>query len=169
MMKIVITLVVALIGGFIGSNTKIPAGTLLGAMVAVGLINLLDFGPEVPKFCSIIAQSFLGGSLGLLINKNLLGELKNYLVPSLMIVILLSLFGAIAGIIVSRVSNIDIQTSLFGSVPGGMQEMIILSESYNVNHVAIVVMQTIRRILIVVIYPLFVNIILKIYKIKWTK
>lgn len=161
MYKITISLIIALIGGFIGSRTKIPAGTLIGAMIAVGIINLLDFKPEMPKYCCIIAQSILGGSLGLLITKDLLMELKNYLAPSLMVVILLSIFGAIVGIIVSKVSGIDLQTSLFGSVPGGMQEMIILSESYNVDHIAIVVMQTIRRILIVVIYPLIVNIFLR--------
>ena len=40
---------------------------------------------------------------------------------------------------------------------------IILSESYNVDHIAIVVMQTIRRILIAVIYVMIVN-IFEIYK-----
>lgn len=161
MYKITVSLIIALIGGFIGSKTKIPAGTLLGAMITIGIINLLDYSPVMPQSSRIIAQSILGGTLGLLITKDLLMELKNYLVPSLMVVVLLSIFGAIVGMIVSKVSGIDLQTSLFGSVPGGMQEMIILSESYNVNHIAIVVMQTIRRILIVVIYPWLVNIILK--------
>jgi uncharacterized membrane protein AbrB (regulator of aidB expression) len=36
-----------------------------------------------------------------------------------------------------------------------MQEMIVLCESYDVNHPAVVVMQTVRRVLIFVIYIRF--------------
>lgn len=161
MWKIIISLIIALIGGFVGDKLKLPAGALIGAMVAVGIANLLNFKPEISPIYSVIAQSILGGSLGLLITKDLLVELKNYLLPSLMVVILLSVFGVVVGMIVSKASGIDIQTSLFGSVPGGMQEMVILSESYDVNHIAVVVMQTIRRILIVIIYPLLVNVVMK--------
>lgn len=70
----------------------------------------------------------------------------------------------LTGVIVTRVTGVELFTSLFGSVPGGMQEMIILSESYDVNHPAVVVIQTVRRILIVIMYPLLVNIILKYVK-----
>lgn len=161
MNKIITTLIIALIGGFIGNKLKIPAGALIGSMVSVGIFNLFSFKLEIPQFYRIVAHSILGGSLGLLITKDFLMDLRKYLIPSLMVVILLSLFGALTGIIVSKITKTDILTSLFGSVPGGMQEMIVLSDSYDVNHVEVVVMQTVRRILIVVLYPLLVNIIMK--------
>ncbi|WP_132996067.1 AbrB family transcriptional regulator [Sporanaerobacter acetigenes] len=161
MNKIITTLIIALIGGFIGNKLKIPAGALIGSMVSVGIFNLFSFKLEIPQFYRIVAHSILGGSLGLLITKDFLMDLRKYLIPSLTVVILLSLFGALTGIIVSKITKTDILTSLFGSVPGGMQEMIVLSDSYDVNHVEVVVMQTVRRILIVVLYPLLVNIIMK--------
>ncbi len=160
------TLAVALIGGFIGNKIKIPAGALIGSMITVGIFNLLQFEPVIPKCYSIIAQSILGGGLGLLITKELLLNLKKFVIPSLGVVFLLSLFGVITGVIISKISDIDILTSLFGSVPGGMQEMVILSESYNVNQTAVVVMQTIRRVLIVIIYPILVKIIMSFISIN---
>jgi membrane AbrB-like protein len=169
MNKIITSLIIALIGGFIGNELRIPAGALIGSMIAVGIVNLLEFELMIPQVYRTGAQCILGGALGLLITKDLLMDLKEYLLPSLMVVVLLSIFGAIAGLIVCKITGIDISTSLFGSVPGGMQEMIILSDSYDVNHMAVVVMQTVRRILIVIIYPLLVNIIMRFSNIPFEK
>ena len=94
--------------------------------------------------------------------KQIVAELKNYLVPSLMVVVLLAIFGVLVGLIVSWTTGIDIYTSMFGSVPGGMQEMIVLAQSYDVNHPAVLVIQTVRRVLIVVIYPFLIKIVSKI-------
>ncbi|MDI6600492.1 MAG: AbrB family transcriptional regulator [Thermoanaerobacteraceae bacterium] len=158
------TVTLAMIGGFIGNELKIPAGALLGAMVAVGAANLLNLEPDMPGSFNTIAQIIIGGFLGLSLTKEVVLGLKDYLIPSLMVVVLLAIFGVITGVIVTKLTGVELFTSLFGSVPGGMQEMIILSESYDVNHPAVVVIQTVRRILIVIIYPLLVNIILKYVK-----
>ncbi|MGB9813728.1 MAG: AbrB family transcriptional regulator [Thermovenabulum sp.] len=152
-------MILAIVGGFIGKELRLPAGSLIGAMVFVGAANLLGAKPEIPEYFNTLAQITVGGVLGLSITRQLVSELKNYLIPSLMVVVMLAVFGVITGFVVSRVTGTDLYTSLFGSVPGGMQEMIVLSESYDVNHPAVVVIQTVRRILIVVIYPLLVYIV----------
>ncbi|HHW01417.1 MAG TPA: AbrB family transcriptional regulator [Thermoanaerobacterales bacterium] len=159
--KVVFTLTLALIGGFIGNELKIPAGALLGAMTFVGAANIMGAKPEMPESFNTLAQIVLGGFLGLAITKEVLAGLKNYIIPSLLVVVFLAVFGVLTGFIVNKITGIDLYTSLFGSVPGGMQEMIILSESYDVNHPAVVVIQTVRRVLIVIIYPLLVFIVSK--------
>lgn len=159
--KVVFTITLALIGGFIGNELKIPAGALLGAMVFVGAANILGVKPEMPESFNTIAQIVLGGFLGLSITKEVVADLKDYIIPSLMVVVILAIFGIFTGMLVSKITGMELYTSLFGSVPGGMQEMIVLSESYDVNHPAVVVIQTVRRVLIVVIYPLLVFILSK--------
>lgn len=42
--------------------------------------------------------------------------------PSLLVVVFLAVFGVLTGIIVNKLTGIDLYTSMFGSVPGGMQE-----------------------------------------------
>lgn len=154
--RIVFTLLLAVTGGFIGHKLGIPAGALLGSMVAVGAASLAGTRPEMPESYSIIAQMLLGGCLGLTITRDVLTGIKTQLLASVMVVVLLSVFGVITGWIVSQLTGIELYTSLFGSAPGGMHEIVALSQAYEVDHSGVVMIQTVRRILIVVIYPLLV-------------
>jgi hypothetical protein len=160
--RVILTFILAIIGGYLGDKMKLPAGALIGSMVFVGAANLSGADLQIPEQFNILAQSIIGGVLGLSLKPQIVAELKNYLVPSLMVVVLLAIFGVLVGLIVSWTTVIDIYTSMFGSVPGGMQEMIVLAQSYDVNHPAVLVIQTVRRILIVVIYPFLIKIVSKI-------
>jgi len=162
MRKVVFTLAVALAGGLIGEYLKLPAGSMVGAMIFVGAANILGVEPQIPEILNFLAQILIGGFLGLSITKELVASLKDYLVPSLLVVTLLAVFGVVVGFIVNKLTGINLHTSLFGSVPGGMQEMVVLSQSYDVNHPAVMTMQTVRRVLIVVIYPLLVAFVSKL-------
>ncbi len=160
--RVIFTLVLTAVGGFIGHKLGIPAGALLGSMMAVGTASLLGAKPEIPESYNIIAQMVLGGFLGLTVTRDVLTDIKTHLFASLVVVVLLSVFGVITGYIVSRLTGIELYTSLFGSAPGGMHEIIALSQAYEVDHSAVAVIQTIRRILIVVIYPLLVMAVSKL-------
>lgn len=140
----------------------IPAGALLGSMVVVGAASLAGTKTEMPESYSIIAQMLLGGCLGLTITRDVLTGIKTQLLASLMVVVLLSVFGVITGCIVSQLTGIELYTSLFGSAPGGMHEIVALSQAYEVDHSGVVMIQTVRRILIVVIYPLLVMAVSKL-------
>jgi uncharacterized membrane protein AbrB (regulator of aidB expression) len=48
-----------------------------------------------------------------------------------------------------------------------MQEIVALSQAYQVDHSAVVMIQTVRRVLIVVIYPLMVAAISKLTNILY--
>jgi len=162
MYNVILTVIIALIGGLIGHYLKFPAGAMVGAMIFVGAANIFGAKPQLPEFFNVLAQIIIGGFLGLSITKEVLASLKGYVVSSSLVVILLAVFGVITGFIVNRLTGIDLYTSLFGSVPGGMQEMVILSQSYDVNHPAVMTIQTVRRVLIVVIYPILVVLVSKL-------
>lgn len=164
MHKVIFTLMVALAGGFVGHYLKFPASEMVGAMVFVGTMNIFGTEPQMPESLNLVAQIVIGGFLGLGITSDVLAELKHYVIPSLLVVVILAIFGILTGFIVNILTGIDLYTSLFGSVPGGMQEMVVLSQSYNVNHAAVMTIQTVRRVLIVVIYPLLLVLVSKLTK-----
>jgi membrane AbrB-like protein len=116
----------------------------------------------MPESYNIIAQMILGGFLGLTITRDVLTDIKTYLLASLIVLVLISIFGILTGYVVSRLTGMELYTALFGSAPGGMHEIMALSQAYDVDHSAVVVMQTVRRILIVVVYPLFVTVVSKL-------
>lgn len=134
-------------------------------MITVGTASLLGAKPDMPQSYNIIAQIVLGGFLGLTVTPDVLTDIKTHLFASLMVVALLSVFAVVTGYVVSRLTGIELYTSLLGSAPGGMPEIVALSQSYEVDHAGVVVMQTVRRVLIVMIYPLLVMVISKLTKI----
>jgi membrane AbrB-like protein len=165
--RVIFTLALTVVGGFIGHKLGIPAGALLGSMMAVGAASLLGAKPAMPESYNIIAQMVLGGFLGLTITRDALPDIKTHLVASFLVLVLLSVFGILTGYIVSRLTGLELYTSLFGSAPGGMHEIVALSQAYEVDHSAVAVIQTVRRILIVVIYPLLVMAVSKLTSILY--
>ena len=49
MLSFLVTILVAAIGGFIGRKLKLPAGTIIGAMIAVLLMNIFFDYANVPN------------------------------------------------------------------------------------------------------------------------
>lgn len=160
--KVIYTTLIAFVGGLIGYHLKFPAGAMVGAMVAVAAANVLGAKPEMPEMLNIAAQILIGGFLGLSVTNEVVESFKDYVIPSILVVIILAVFGVVTGFIVNKLTGLELYTSIFGSVPGGMQEMVVLSQSYDVNHPAVMTIQTVRRVLIVVIYPLLIVLVSKI-------
>lgn len=71
MQKIVVTTLLALIGGFIGHQLKFPAGAMVGAMLFVGVANILGTKPQLPESFNIIAQIIIGGCWALVLQRRL--------------------------------------------------------------------------------------------------
>ena len=71
-----------IIGGFIGSKLKIPAGTLIGAMLAIIIFKMfLKMHWEIPKSFSFVLQIFLGIMVGATFQPELLQVLKKIALP----------------------------------------------------------------------------------------
>src|SRR5690606_2133733 len=59
------------------------------------------------------------------------------------------------GLLFSKMANESLETSLIGSMPGGLSQMVLISEEVNNANVTVVsVMQTFRIFLVVTIVPL---------------
>lgn len=64
MLSFLVTILVAAIGGFIGRKLKLPAGTIIGAMIAVLLMNIFFDYANVPNpvrpYIRIMAGIYIG-------------------------------------------------------------------------------------------------------------
>ena len=64
-MNIISTLLIAAAGGLIGIRLKIPAGALIGAMLAVAAFKIGTGKGELPITFRLGAQIVVGGMIGL--------------------------------------------------------------------------------------------------------
>ena len=73
---------VGTLGGFCGSKLKIPAGTLVGAMLAVILTKMvLKSYWEMPKEFTFVIQILLGFMVGATYNPSIIKTLSKIALP----------------------------------------------------------------------------------------
>ena len=160
--RIALTLVVAFIGGYVGIKLRLPAGALLGAMLAVAFANLaIGFAGEIPREFRTVAQIVVGGILGLSITRDTVAGLKSMWLPVVVLVVCMIGLSLLAGYVLSRITGWDPATAFFASSPGGMTEMTLASMSYGADTPTVALLQLVRMIAIVSFMPLILKFVLK--------
>ena len=139
------TLALAGIGGYVGWRLKIPAGAMVGSMIAVAAGSLLkvDLGP-LPPDSKAVVQVILGAILGLGLKNMDLDQLKSLLLPAGIIITILMVAGFLTALILNRFFGFDMMTAIFSSTPGGMTELSMVATEMSANSPVVAILQLIR-------------------------
>ncbi|PAB60226.1 AbrB family transcriptional regulator [Anaeromicrobium sediminis] len=151
--KIIYTLFIASIGGFVGLKLKIPAGALIGAMFAVAIYNIYTGQGHMPKSFKIGTQIVVGAMIGLNFTMEAVSELKKLAIPALILVAALTIFCICLGIIISKIAGIDLVTAMFSCAPGGLTDMALICEPYGAEVPTVVSLHLMRLITVIAILP----------------
>lgn len=162
MARIALTLLIAAIGGYIGLRLKMPAGALIGGMLAVAIANLgFGFDGAIPANFRTVAQIIVGGILGLSITRQTVAELRTIALPVGVLVVSMLGLSLIAGFILAKVTGWDLATAFFSSSPGGMTEMTLASMSFGADTPKVALLQLVRMISVISFLPLILKWMLK--------
>ncbi|GIN58243.1 AbrB family transcriptional regulator [Lederbergia ruris] len=156
--KIILTLLIAIIGGVVFHFLHIPVPWLLGPMISIFLaINLLQWRLKWPSSIRNSGMIIVGYTMGLSMTSSALLEMGRQLPYMLLLTVLLLLFCSMIAYIVSKISDSDYQTALLASIPGGLSQVLILAEeTKGVNLGVVTLTQVIRLMMIIIATPLIV-------------
>jgi uncharacterized protein len=157
MEKIIYTLIIAGIGGYIGVKLKVPAGALIGAMIFVAIYNIKTSQGYIPKDFKLIAQIVVGAMLGLNFNMEAILSLRKLILPSIVLVLGLTIFSLLLGLLIYKITGLDLVTALFSSSPGGLTDMSLLSEAYGAQTHIVALMHLIRLTTVITIFPIIIK------------
>ena len=153
MLSFLVTILVAAIGGFIGRKLKLPAGTIIGAMIAVLLMNIFFDYANVPNpvrpYIRIMAGIYIGTRMSM---QDVL-NLRTILPATLMMVFGLIFLNSCVGLGISAVSDLDVKTALLASAPGGIQEMTLVADDLGADAGQVAILQTVRVIFVIAFMP----------------
>ena len=161
MEKMVITLLLAAVGGLTGYKIGLPAGAFVGAMTFVAVYNLITNNAMVSLPIKISAQIILGGAIGAGLTINTLKGFKQLLVPICIFLVLLFIFSIVSAFLISKFTNMDIVTALFSCCPGGLTEMTIMADSYKAKAPIVALIHLSRILSVILIYPFIIKLFLK--------
>ncbi len=151
------TLLVALVGGSCFYLLKIPLPWILGSITFTILYRVIaKRNLHCSKTVNNVVISVISIVLGLFFSRSTITTVLPYIAPYLLITILILVISIQNSLAISKFINVDKITSVIGSVPGGLVQMVATSYNLNANVSMVAVLQTVRMLTVVFIVPFVV-------------
>ena len=140
--------------------TKIPAASLLGAIIGAGILSVsgqIEVA-EWPAGTKTALGIGIGTVIGTGINRQTLGELQNLWQPSLIITFSLLFTGFLIAFLISKFLGIDAKVAILGSAPGGTIGMSLIGAEFGVG-AAVAALHAVRLITVLLLIPALINLL----------
>lgn len=153
-MEMVRTVSVVVVGAALLDRLGVPAGALIGGMLAVALVQLLGPGASgVPGIVRFAAFAVIGWDLGSGFGPDTVRLLRSAAVPVVAVVV--GLLVAAAGVTYVLVRfGFDPVTAFLSASPGGISQMAALSSELGANGVLVATVHLARVVAVILISPL---------------
>jgi len=152
--RLALTLLVASLGGYLGFKAKIPAGTMLGALLFTVLLNLIAGQSFVPAGIRPWLQMCSGAMLGAGIRRRDVKELKLLILPGLIMIVLMMVMNVLFGYLMFRFSHLDLATALLAAAPGGMTDMALIAGDLGGDPMPVTLLHLARLFIIYALLPI---------------
>jgi uncharacterized protein len=139
------TLLAALAGAVLLTLARMPAGPLIGAMLAVGFLKVADLPTaDIPGEGRFVVYCAVGWLLGQTITADAVTQLRQAVVPILVCVLLFIVFGLLLAWALWRFAGFDIYTAFLSTAPGGIAQMGVLSAESKANAPLVLTVHVLR-------------------------
>lgn len=156
-MIVVRSLVAALAGSWLLERLEVPAGALIGAMVAGAAINLSGIESKpLPEWARFGAFAAIGWLLGQQFDRDTIATLTSAALPIAIVVVSLLLAGWVVSLGLHRM-GLDPATSFLAASPGGVSQMAALAADAGANGPLVVTIHLIRVISVILTAPFLVR------------
>ncbi len=92
--------------------------------------------------------------IGSRITKKDVKELKTVLSSAVILIITIVILSPGIGIVINRISNLDITTAVFASAPGGMTDMALIADELGADASKVLLLQLVRIIIVINLFPI---------------
>lgn len=147
------SILAALAGATLFHLLRVPAGALLGAMVAVAWLNVVVEASPPPSLIEFSALAAIGWGIGSGVTRETLNVLSANAAAIVVPAVLLLLFGGFLAWVLTSVGILDPMTAYLATAPGSISQIAAVSTSLNAQTEIIVAMHTVRIVAIILMAP----------------
>ena len=157
------TVIVGVIGALVGDKLKLPAGALVGSMLAVGFVNVLGYVqvPNLPSELRFFLQLGVGILLGSKLTANTLTALKELWQPALLCAGMAITTGICSAFLISRCLGVEKLTAFLGTAPGGISDMSLIALDMGAQGNTVMVLHLVRLVSVIIVVPWFVKLVIQ--------
>jgi hypothetical protein len=163
----ILALLIATVFGLLGYRSRIPVGTMLGALLSVIVFNTLTGMADFPVQARAVSQALAGCFIGMSVTPHVVRSMRTLLKPVLLLCICMLGFGFAIGFILYATGHFDLPTALFSAAPGGVTDITLVAMDMGADPSQMVSMHLSRLIAIIVICPALNRLIAKKLPQKW--
>ena len=152
-MNLILTICVAIIGGCVGLKLRVPAGAMIGSMLAVAAFNVAFEVAWMPAGLKFYTQVATGAYLGAKVTRKDAETLKMILKPAVLLVTVMLIYSMGVGWLIHSISELTIATALFSMAPAGITDMTLAAMDFDAEPSIVALIQTLRLIFTICLLP----------------
>lgn len=156
-LALLLTICVAILGGCIGLKLRIPAGAMIGAMIATAMLHVAFEAAYMPPGLKFYTQVATGAYIGAKISMDDVRELKRILKAAAVLVAIMLAYAVGVGLLLYRISDLSVATALFAMAPGGITDMTLISMDFDAESSVVALIQTLRLVATICVLPTLIK------------
>ncbi len=160
-LRVLLSLLVGLCGALVFSKLKLSMAFVLGPLMFVLMFQMVSQLAYFPIEYRLFIQAAIGTYIGLGVRKEHLRSLKGLHYPVLITFVSMLVTMVVSSFLITWLTDMNLVTAIFATIPGGVFDMAILSIEFDADITSVAIMQMIRLVGIVVVFPFWINRIVK--------
>lgn len=157
MLQTVLTLALSAAVGYILYRKHVPAGMLIGAVIASAVLTAVFHAGHIPAAAKNIAQVIAGTFIGCSARREDFRQLKTFWKPVLMITFSLLVVNVSIGFLLCLTGYSDLLTCLVCAIPGGIAETTLIAADFGADPSKVLLVHFCRLVVGLMVFPLVVE------------
>jgi uncharacterized protein len=155
--RLVLSFALAVLAGYVFVGLRLPLPWMLGPLTISLIASALDRPLERPSFLMFPMRALLGVAIGGTFTPALAGKAAGTIVSLLLLAPYMALVTVAGVIFLERVAKFDRPTAFFSAAPGGLADMVIMSQDAGANLRRVTLVQAARVLMIVFVLPFWLQ------------
>lgn len=153
------TVCVAAVCGIVGKLSGIPVGALIFSMAGTAVFKLTTDHAVIPMWLKRLAQVLSGTYIGCSIGLQELLDLRFLLLPAILLVLGYLINCIVISTLLHKVCGLTRRVAMLAATPAGANDMALISGDMGISAPDLNVLQIIRMITVVSIFPQIIHFI----------
>lgn len=152
-LRLSLTLLVALTGAYIGKRIHLPAAFMTGAMLIVIIYNFITGQAFCPTLAKPFVQLIAGAFIAFGVTRSSIRDMKKIIKPLLLYIGCILIWALLCGFASHKLGGLDAMTAFLSCVPGGLTDISLMSMDMGANTPQVTTLQMLRMIMAVGLFP----------------
>lgn len=157
-----LTLAVGVVAGLLAIRLKMPSGSILGPMIAVGALQILGL-PLVTMGAEwrFAALMLVGTAVGTAFTRGAVALMLHTVRLSAIGVVLLIVAGLLGGLVLTRMTALPTMVAMLGMSPGGASEMAAIALDFQSDAGVVAALHMVRQVTVFLSFPLLFRVLIR--------